>query len=105
MPLSAAGRPGLARRPTRPLLPWPLPAVRAADTSLAERPARGSDVSAMASAEPERKRKPPEMEVAGGDPAAADEEDEEERWVGPLPGEAAQAKKRRGKGTSEALPD
>ncbi|RMC04471.1 hypothetical protein DUI87_18916 [Hirundo rustica rustica] len=49
----------------------------------------------MASGEPERRRKLAEVEAGGGDPAAADEEDEEERWVGPLPGEAAQAKKRR----------
>ncbi|NWR43221.1 PPWD1 protein, partial [Regulus satrapa] len=46
----------------------------------------------MASAEPERKRKAPEEEAGGGD-RVADEEDE--RWVGPLPGEAAQVKKRR----------
>lgn len=56
----------------------------------------------MAAAEPERKRRM-EVEAGGGDPAVADEEDEEERWVGPLPGEAAQAKKRRGKGRSGAL--
>ncbi|XP_010578891.1 PREDICTED: uncharacterized protein LOC104839959 [Haliaeetus leucocephalus] len=59
----------------------------------------------MASADWERKRK--QLETAGGREekevaaaAAADEEDEEERWVGPLPGEAAQAKKRRGNGGS-----
>ncbi|TRZ08244.1 hypothetical protein HGM15179_018862 [Zosterops borbonicus] len=51
---------------------------------------------ASAEPEPERKRKPLEVEAGGGDLAAVDEEDEEERWVGPLPGEAAQAKKRRG---------
>ncbi|NXF41454.1 PPWD1 protein, partial [Nyctibius bracteatus] len=65
----------------------------------------------MASFEPERKRKLPE--TAGGSEeaaaaaaaaAAADEEDEEEeRWVGPLPGEAVQAKKRRGNGRSGAF--
>lgn len=70
--------------------------------------ARDSDAGAMASAEHEhereRKRKQPEAVAGGGDAAAADEGDEEERWVGPLPGEAAQAKKRRGKGTSGALP-
>lgn len=56
----------------------------------------------MAAAEPERKRKA-EVEAGGGDPAVADEEDEEERWVGPLPGEAAQTKKRRGEGSSGVL--
>lgn len=49
----------------------------------------------MAASESERKRREPE--------AAADEEDEEERWVGPLPGEAAQAKRRRGNGRSGAF--
>lgn len=65
----------------------------------------------MASSDSERKRK--QLETVGGREekeeeaaavvvaaAAADEEDEEERWVGPLPGEAAQAKKRRGNGGS-----
>lgn len=66
----------------------------------------------MESSGSERKRKPPE--TAGGSEeeeaaaaaaaeADADEEDEEERWVGPLPGEAAQAKKRRGNGRSGAF--
>lgn len=54
----------------------------------------------MAACEPDRKRKLPEAAGSDGEEAAAaaaaDEEDEEERWVGPLPGEAAQAKKRRG---------
>lgn len=59
----------------------------------AESSAPGSDVPAMAAAEGERKRKE----------AADEEDDEEERWVGPLPGEAAQAKKRKGKGRSGAL--
>ena len=47
----------------------------------------------MASSEPERKRR-----ASGA--AENEEEDEEdgERWVGPLPGEAAQTKKRRGNG-------
>ncbi|NXJ71036.1 PPWD1 protein, partial [Rostratula benghalensis] len=53
----------------------------------------------MASSESERKRKQAE-EAAGSEEAAAaaaddEDDDDEERWVGPLPGEAAQAKKRR----------
>lgn len=59
----------------------------------------------MASSDWERKRKQAETTgvgeaAAAAAAAAADEEDEEERWVGPLPGEAAQAKKRRGNGGS-----
>lgn len=97
--------------PTR-ALPLPLPPVitMAASrrpfsviASVPERPARLSEVSTMAATDLERKRKLPEEEAGGGDPAAADEEDEEERWVGPLPGEAAQAKKRKGKGRSGTL--
>lgn len=63
----------------------------------------------MASSDSERKRKQTEA-AAGSEEAAAaaaaeeeDDDDEgEERWVGPLPGEAAQAKKRRGNGRSGA---
>ncbi|KAM4638191.1 peptidylprolyl isomerase domain and WD repeat-containing protein 1 isoform 2-T2 [Amazona ochrocephala] len=51
----------------------------------------------MASSDLERKRKEPEAEAKVGSEqaAAGDEESEEEGWVGPHPGEAAQAKKRR----------
>uniref|UniRef100_A0A8B9FRH9 peptidylprolyl isomerase n=1 Tax=Amazona collaria TaxID=241587 RepID=A0A8B9FRH9_9PSIT len=51
----------------------------------------------MASSDLERKRKEPEAEAKVGseEAAAGDEESEEEGWVGPHPGEAAQAKKRR----------
>ncbi|NXA32365.1 PPWD1 protein, partial [Eudromia elegans] len=51
--------------------------------------------------EPERKRKQRDAAGAGGDDEAGPEAEaeaegeDEERWVGPLPGEAAQAKKRR----------
>lgn len=49
----------------------------------------------MASSDLERKRKEPEPEAkVGSEEAAAG--DEEESWVGPHPGEAAQAKKRKG---------
>nr|XP_005301043.1 peptidylprolyl isomerase domain and WD repeat-containing protein 1 isoform X2 [Chrysemys picta bellii] len=50
----------------------------------------------MASADSERKRRKLEEAAVGAVAGDGDEEpEEEERWVGPLPGEAAQAKKRR----------
>lgn len=63
--------------------------LRGAVTRRAPGVTRGNDVSTIASAKPECKRKPPEVEVGGGDMAAADEEDEKECLVGPLPREAA----------------
>lgn len=58
----------------------------------------------MASADSERKRRKLEEAAAGAVAGDGDEEpEEEERWVGPLPGEAAQAKKRRGNAGSRAL--
>lgn len=45
----------------------------------------------MASSEPERKRR-----ASGATENEEEDEEDGERWVGPLPGEAAQAKKRRG---------
>jgi len=56
----------------------------------------------MEASDAERKRKPPEA-AGGSEEAAAGDEEDEERWVGPLPGEAAQAKRRRGNGRSGAF--